>query len=182
MSVRRCARCGAFAVRGEDSPLIACYHFLTCGDHWLCLNCLSKALQTPEKKVEETETRMPTRSRNNPIDRLHFGIKVWDFNKQKLVSANLFDSVRVRRSVAQWVVKENKEDKSMMDMLLWCFGDVKGRTEYEFEVNGQKMDIYEMYVEPNSVYLYDLVTDNITAKDAQKWLVADAAEMKERKK
>lgn len=111
------------------------------------------------------------------INRLYFGIKLFPMSHTSkgelngLTTYNLFDFGRVKWSVARWVTMSDKERKGIMsDPLHFCFGDVWGRTEYEFivcpwpytsedtiEKSGVKVDTYEMYVKPNADYLMSLV-------------------------
>lgn len=121
---------------------------------------------------------------------LYFGVVVYDFNwpgkdKQQLKTYNLFNSLRVLRSVAMWVVETNKSSKfaEEHDFLRWCFGDVRARAEWEFIVcpwgglreedrvvdTGIKVDTYRMYVEPNAKYLRELV-DSVSVSSAKKFL------------
>lgn len=112
------------------------------------------------------------------LEELYFGVRVWDPNSNKLKTINLFSSRRVIRSVAQYVLKKSKT--FIDDPLFYCFGDVWSRAEWEFMVSGLgadpdktvKVDIFEMYVEPNSRYLLELV-ENVSQSSAKKWLAED---------
>lgn len=114
------------------------------------------------------------------IDSLYFGYKNYAMSytsgeERKIETRNLFDSSRVLRSVAMWVLMPEKEKKEY-DALSWCFGDVKGRAEYEFIMSPwvgggeeQKVDIYKMYVEPNRELLLDLIS-RVTPNSAREYL------------
>lgn len=105
-----------------------------------------------------------------------FGVMIPDFNNSPtLHPENLFDSTRVRHSVALWKTKPESITREH-DPLMWCFGDTRWRCEYEWLVSSwpeggetQKVDVYEMYVEPNRKLLLEIV-DNISTHSCQKWL------------
>lgn len=108
-----------------------------------------------------------------PIERAYFGIKIWNPNTHKLESTNLFNSQRVRLSVAQYIIYGDKIDS---DPILYCFGDTRARIEYEFMVDGavdwgheRKVDIYTMYVMPNRGALMEIVK-KISKRSAKRWL------------
>lgn len=111
------------------------------------------------------------------IDDLYYGIKVIDPNTHKLVSYNLFDSGRVKRSVAMWRTLSKKERRQVASPLSYCFGSVRGRVEWEMAVTEpfnpnpvlRKYDVYEMYVEPNAGLLM-LIVDMLKPRSARKWL------------
>ena len=70
----------------------------------------------------------------------------------------------------------SEEEKKKHDALSWCFADVRGRAEYEFIMSPwvgggeeQKVDIYQMYVEPNRELLLDLIS-RVTPNSAQTYL------------
>lgn len=123
------------------------------------------------------------------LEDLYFGVKLYEMSyssreERKIVTYNLFDSYRVKRSVASWVVMK-PEEKEKHEFLPWCFGDTWGRTEWEFIMcpwpygenelvsdQGEKVDIYGMYVEPNAGLLRDLV-DRVTVSSAKKYLAED---------
>lgn len=114
------------------------------------------------------------------IDSLYFGYRNYAMSytrgeERKIETRNLFGSTRVLRSVAIWVLMPEKEKKEY-DALSWCFGDVKGRAEYEFMMSPwvgggeeQKVDIYKMYVEPNRELLLDLIS-RVTPNSAREYL------------
>lgn len=114
------------------------------------------------------------------ITDLYFGYKNYAMSYtsgegRKIETHNLFDSIRVLRSVALWVLMPEKEKKEH-DALSWCFMDVRGRAEYEFMMSpwagggeAQKVNIYQMYVEPNRELLLDLIA-RVTPNSARKYL------------
>lgn len=127
------------------------------------------------------------------LEDLYFGVVLYDFSwsgkdKRQLKTYNLFNSLRVLRSVAMWVVETNKDSKFAKehDFLSWCFGDVRARAEWEFIVCpwgglkdddkvvevGEKVDTYRMYVEPNAKYLRELV-DTVSVSSAKKFLAEE---------
>ena len=63
------------------------------------------------------------------------------------------------------------------EFLSWCFGDLRGATEFEVIVSSwpvsegteKKCSAYELYIEPNEAILRELV-GRIQVKDAKKWL------------
>ena len=111
---------------------------------------------------------------------LYFGYKIYDLSytseeERKISTHNLFDSSRVLYSVATWVTM-SEEEKKKHDALSWCFSDVRGRSEYEFVMSPwagggepHKVDIYQMYVEPNRELLLDLVS-RVTPNSARVYL------------
>lgn len=119
------------------------------------------------------------------IDDLYFGIVVEDFNDGEnfLRTTNLFNSGRVKRSVAMWVTSDD-EFKKEHDLIRWCFGDVWGRREYElavaplFEVEkAKKVDTYELFVKPNEKLLTKMV-NSVSVASAKKYLSAERKSMK----
>lgn len=114
------------------------------------------------------------------IDDLYFGIKYWEFNSKKLVETNLFKCGRIKWNLAKYITIKNDEKKSKMykidDPLLFIFGDVWSRCEWEFLVGGlfneenvEKQSVYDMYVKPNRDILLSMV-DEITLRDAKRYL------------
>jgi len=118
------------------------------------------------------------------IDDLYFGIVLIDFNTKQLTTQNLFDSLRVKRSIAIYVKQKAELTKRKdFDPLHFCFGDTQYRCEYETlyhvsefpDKEGDKIiktDVYEMYVKPNADYLMSLV-ESVSEKEAAKWLKND---------
>ena len=116
------------------------------------------------------------------ISDLFFGIRRMDFNTNSLVIENLFQSLRVQHSIAVWAA--NPELHDQYDLISFCFGDTRGRVEYEFlarpmivkkpedPANWHKVDTYKMYVEPNADYLRSLV-EQIDKKEGKRWLEAN---------
>lgn len=117
------------------------------------------------------------------LDKAYFGVKLFALNyssyrERKIETYNLFDFGRVRWSVARYVTMSEEERKgSLSDSLRFCFGDVAGRCEYEYtirpmvgkEEDERKIDVFQMYVEPNAEYLMSIV-DRISVDSAQKYL------------
>ena len=116
------------------------------------------------------------------IEDLYFGICEIDQNSNRLVQRNLFDNLRVKRSIAIYHKMTPEERKKLINNPIhFCFGDTNGRVEYEMRIapevfkegmlvkESEKTDIYKMYVLPNSEYLMSLV-DSIDEKTAKKWL------------
>ena len=123
------------------------------------------------------------------INKLYFGVKLFPMSYasrdelDNLKTYNLFGFGRVKWSVARWVTMTDKERKSLMsDPLRFCFGDVWGRTEYEFIAcpwpytdemtisnSGIKVDTYQLYVEPNKDYLMSLV-NRVSVTSARAYL------------
>ena len=111
------------------------------------------------------------------LEDAYFGIMVPSSNNKEeiLLPENLFNSSRVLRAVATWKTK-SKEATDGHDQLAWCFGDTRGRCEYEWIVSSwpkkegkTKVDVYRMYVEPNRELLLGIV-DNISVSSCKKWL------------
>ena len=119
------------------------------------------------------------------IDDLYFGICSMDQNTKKMVSYNIFDIYRVKRSVADWVMMSDERKSKIEDPIRFCFGDTGGSFEYEWEVSPwpskdgekQKVDVYSMYVEPNRALLMDML-DNVSLKSAREWRTVDNKRLK----
>lgn len=122
------------------------------------------------------------------INDLYFGIVLTQMSyssleeRKNLVTYNLFDISRVKFSVARWVTMKDEEKKRINNPLSFLFGDVWGRTEFEFIVcpwpyqedervvdNGKKVDTWTMYVVPNKDLLLDLVS-RVSKSSAQAYL------------
>lgn len=122
------------------------------------------------------------------IDSLYFGIKLMplSYNSEEsrtaLKTYNLFGFSKIKWSVARWVTMSDEEKKNITSPLHFLFGDVWSRAEYEFIVcpwpygdgegvsdNGQKVDTFTMYVEPNAKLLMDMV-NSVSVSSAQKYL------------
>ena len=113
------------------------------------------------------------------IDDLYFGIKYWDFNNKCLRDANLFDCSRVRQMVANYIIdKSNKRltDWQKNEPMMYMFGDLWSRCEWELVVNGlteddneaAKIDIFNLYVKPNERLLLNMI-DEVSVRSAQMW-------------
>lgn len=111
------------------------------------------------------------------MNELYFGYVNFDHNSKTLKQYNLFNSARVMHSVAKWATMDEIE-RLHFDPLHFCFGDTQARCEYEMLVqpwpNGKnddiiKVDIYQLYVEPNRDYLLSLV-NQISESEGEKWL------------
>ena len=122
------------------------------------------------------------------INDLYFGVVLMPMSysskeqRTKLETYNLFDFSRVKWSVARWVCMGQEERKIIENPLLFLFGDVWGRAEFEFIVcpwpygdgegvadNGQKVDTYEMYVKPNEKLLMDMV-NSVSESSAKEYI------------
>lgn len=130
------------------------------------------------------------------LDELYFGVKLHPLSwgsrdeRKQLRTYNLFDLSRVKESIAIYRTTPKDKKDFISDPLHFCFGDVWGRTEYEFIVcpwpyseqemvsdNGIKVDTFEMYVKPNRDYLMSLV-DQVDEEDCKKYL----AEVRKRRR
>lgn len=122
------------------------------------------------------------------IDDLYFGVKLMPLSygseegRIALKTYNLFEFSKVKWSVARWVTMSDEEKKNITSPLHFLFGDVWGRAEYEFIVcpwpygdgegvsdNGQKVDTFMMYVEPNAELLMDMV-NSVSVSSAKKYM------------
>lgn len=110
--------------------------------------------------------------RVNPIDKLYFGV-VRPTN-HGLAPHNLFNHIGVKRAIATYRAKP--QDEFVDNPLLYCFGDYWSRAEYEWVVRPwtgtwepQEVDIYGVFVEPNTSLLMEMV-DSITPAAAKAWL------------
>lgn len=116
------------------------------------------------------------------INDLYFGIMLdqgsfcYPYEGPTFKVHNLFDSSRVKHSVALWVTMSEEKKDQIRNPLMWCFGDVFGHREYEFGVcplwepdKAEKMDIYRMYVEPNAELLMDMV-NSVSLTSAKKYI------------
>lgn len=121
-------------------------------------------------------TRTPTTKVD--ISDLYFGIKWWEVNKNQFETRNLFDSSRVKESVARWVLMDTADRKDIKDPLHFLYGSLWSRVEWEFGVCSvfcksmdavEKTDVYEFYIEPNRDYLLALA-NSVTKASAQRYL------------
>ena len=125
------------------------------------------------------------------LDKLFFGVKLYPMSytsearRRELATYNLFDFGRVKHSVALWVTmkpEEKSRKKDLHDQLMWCFGDVWGRTEFEFMISpwpykegdtvdnvAVKIDTFSLYVEPNGELLMGLV-NQVSVSSAKAYL------------
>lgn len=104
------------------------------------------------------------------LSNLYFGIKYKSLVNNELKACNLFELPMVKKSVAYYVLMDETERKKhILDPAFFCFGDLQGRTEWEFEVDGKRTNVYEMYIEPNRDYLIGLV-DSVSQFEAKKYL------------
>ena len=118
------------------------------------------------------------------LEEAYFGIKLWDSNTHQLKTANIFDILPVRESVAAYKVRKPETH----DWLMYCFNSVWSRCQYEFLVDGwvdeghkDKVDVYSMYIEPNKKVLKEII-DNITITSCKKCLTEARKRRKEIKK
>ena len=106
----------------------------------------------------------------------YFGIKMLNFDGE-LEQHNLFGFVRVLDSVAVWRTRKLTKRMYQRDNALnFCFGDVRGRVQYEMSVSPpfkdgkeHKVDVYMMYVEPNKDLLFDMI-QKISVNSCREWL------------
>lgn len=129
------------------------------------------------------------------LDDLYFGVVINPMSytsfkdRNGLVEYNLFDSSRVKWSVATYVKMTAKQKAEINDPLAFCFGDTWGRTEWEFivcpwpyrdedtiDLVGKKVDVYTMYVKPNAELLMNLV-NRVTKTSAKEYLKAEKERM-----
>lgn len=122
------------------------------------------------------------------LDDLYFGIKLMPLSYGtreegiSLKTYNLFELSRIKWAVARWVTMSDEEKKEITSPLHFVFGDVWSRAEFEFIVcpwpygdgegvsdNGQKVDAYTMYVEPNAKLLMDMV-NSVSVSSAKKYM------------
>ena len=122
------------------------------------------------------------------INDLYFGVKLMPLSygsqeeRISLKTYNLFDLSKIKWSVAMWVTMDKKKREEITSPLHFLFGDVWSRTEYEFIVcpwpygdgegvseNGQKVDTFMMYVEPNAELLMDMV-NSVSVSSAKKYM------------
>ena len=100
------------------------------------------------------------------LEKAFFGIRRHNFNTNEFDAENLFGSIRVLRSIAMLRTQKYFKEKytSVDDVISFCFGDTRGRVEYEMglcpvfkDEECEKVDVYFMYVIPNKKLLYDMV-------------------------
>ena len=118
------------------------------------------------------------------LNDLYFGYVMYaPLSGEILAQRNLFGSTRVLWATAYYVVHKDKFKKggelAESDPLVWCFGDTRGRCEYEWMVSpwvgdgkAEKVDVYSMYVEPNRDLLLDMV-DSVSVSSARRFLVEE---------
>ena len=121
------------------------------------------------------------------IDDLYFGIRqpkisyYRDEEKYELDTYNLFALSGVKDSVARWVTMTPVQRARITDPLMFLFGDVWSRTQFEWMVgpwpyedgmlveNCEKVDVFKMYVLPNKGLLMDLVS-RVTITSAKRYI------------
>ena len=116
---------------------------------------------------------------------LYYGICNMDDNTGKMKSYNVFDNYRLKRAVADWVLMNDERKAEIEDPIRYCFSDVWSRCEYEWTVTplipkenqGEKVDVYSMYIEPNRALLMDML-DRVSLKSAREWRTEDNKRMK----
>lgn len=104
--------------------------------------------------------------KSNRIHDLYFGVMAPAWNHtEALLPANLFDLGRIRYWAAKWLVLQADKSPSVPDNpLVFIFGDVMSRVEYEWIVapisenlSDTKIDVFEAYVRPNEKMLLEMV-------------------------
>lgn len=127
----------------------------------------------------EQQNDRPKRSRRSKLTDLEFYIPIWDNGQMRIF--NLFHSSSVLKSVALY--KTGAFDKytpfyGEKDWALWCFGDTRGRVEWEFtfgdpfprdQAELQKMDVYSVFIKPNERILRKMI-DEISISSCKTWL------------
>lgn len=122
------------------------------------------------------------------ITDLRYNVKIWDSNKAELRTMNIFNSYRVIKSLAIYIKRSDPKSndsyfkdqyKTVDDVIHFIFGDTQGRCEWEYVVSEwagkegrQKVDVYEMYVEPNKYLLYNMIKE-VSYNSAVMWLRED---------
>lgn len=108
------------------------------------------------------------------IGKLKFMATLLDGNGE-LRAINIFDSSRVRHSIAEY--KVHGASKYTDDLCLYFFGNYWSRCEYEMVISEwptqksqKKADIYEMFIKPNFPLLLSMI-DDVSINSAKKWLV-----------
>lgn len=115
----------------------------------------------------------------------YFGITILNPNSPavELQAVNLFQSLRVLRSVAIYKTERERLEKDYgedFDALHFCFGDTQHRHEYEMLIKGvfdkdwRLYDIYTLYILPNKELLLKIVED-IDIKSCKDWLKNEQA-------
>lgn len=120
---------------------------------------------------------------------------------------NLFNNTRVKRSVALFVTAKKSKKKTknqeyinercenLDNIISWCFVDYLCRAQYEFKVkdgkivggvfdnrvDGEKSDVYTMFVLPNAEKLLELI-EQVTYSSARRWLAEDNKRLKQWRK
>ena len=113
------------------------------------------------------------------VDDLYFGIKYWDFNDKCLKDANLFDCCHIREMAARYIINKARgqlDDYAKDEPLMYIFGDVWSRCEWEFAIRGivdddndsKKVDVFSLYVKPNKRLLLDMIND-VSLNNALMW-------------
>lgn len=96
------------------------------------------------------------------LKELYFGCVIYDFNSGEIKPFNLFNSLRVLRSIA---IYKTRKGIKIDNPLRFCFFDLFGRVEYEFEIGGpfsnktRKISLWDLYVVPNKELLMKMVNE-----------------------
>lgn len=107
---------------------------------------------------------------------------------------NIFDSIRVKRSVALWVANFVPHDQTPETAFMqWCFGDLRGRNEYEIGMCPNnligsenatdvsvRISIYDAFLANNEPVLRALV-DSVDVASAERWLGEDTRKVRRRR-
>ncbi len=117
------------------------------------------------------------------IDDLYFGVIIPTEvgGKVKYKAQNLFGSVRVKTAVARWAIMTPIQRLNFTNPLFYLFGDTWGRAEWEFltcplitttykrERPLEKVDVYQMYVQPNAKLLLEMAS-SVSKRSAEQYL------------
>lgn len=116
---------------------------------------------------------------NKRIEELQFFISYWDFNKKKLVTANVFEMPFIGRRVAKYVLEMTKDepcDWALENKCLYVFSDLWSRCEWELAVSDivstddwQKVDMVGLFIKPNEELIFNMIKE-IKPSEAKRYL------------
>lgn len=123
-----------------------------------------------------------------PLDRVYFGIKLFDDAQDFPETVNLFEIPKVKWSVARYVAMDEMSRKEFAkDPLAFCFFELCGASGYEYLIQPVlgdkkecKISVYDLYIKPNEHLLMKIV-NSISVNSARDFLREERKRYRENK-
>lgn len=117
------------------------------------------------------------------IDDLKFYVYTKGFGHDKYV--NIFNSSRVKWSIAKYVTMSEKERANLTsDPIMFCYGDLWSRCEWEMIIdswpnqgNPEKVDTFRLYIEKNPELFMGFV-NQVSKASARRYLKQERDRLK----